>query len=303
MTNQPTTDGADHTLPVQHDTSSDVGQRLFSDLNDRFYPAAKQDDVNKLVHDGVLPHGSSIIDYDQVKSHLQQDQATLAGKTAEQPTGDARTALEKRVTDEKAALAPYESINKLGQVTKDGGYYQTAENLLGISDKGGHSQMQEKELKALTQILQDQTKEQNHGKLPDSLAQKDHLLKPENFDHVLEKLSPFGQRLAKAADQEAALLNQRGVAGKAVREDLKKVGIDIPMSDSADIKEIPGMTIMPAGTRLMPGDVVVTSRTSANPHGNSFVVTEDMMSASGKRSHIPNFSKADDERIFRHVDQ
>jgi hypothetical protein len=61
------------------------------------------------------------------------------------------------------------------------------------------------------------------------------------------------------------------------------------------------MTKMPEGTKLQPGDVVVTGATAAKPHGDSFVVTEDMKAASWQFKSIPDLSKEPDVRIFRHT--
>jgi hypothetical protein len=103
---------------------------------------------------------------------------------------DQKTQTTARIKEEQDALTPDGSIDKAGRVVKGGGYYQVAENLLGVSDKGRHTADQEKELKLLTHLLQEEEKALNGGHLPKYLKQNEQLLKPENLQAVMDKLKP-----------------------------------------------------------------------------------------------------------------
>ena len=135
---------------------------------------------------------------DQAKQAKEQADAgvTTAQKGLDTVNGqnkaltDQQTQLEAKVKEEQEVLTPDASADKAGRVVKGGGYYQVAENLLGISDKGHHTAMQEKELRMLTHLLQDEEKQLNGGHLPKYLKQNDQLLRPENLQDVLKKLRP-----------------------------------------------------------------------------------------------------------------
>ena len=101
---------------------------------------------------------------------------------------DQETKLSGQIKDEQAALTPSGEVDKLGRVVKGGGYYQVAENLLGIDDKGHHTGMQERELKMLTGMLKDEEKRLHGGELPKYLKTNDQLLAPDNLQDMLEKL-------------------------------------------------------------------------------------------------------------------
>ncbi|MBS1995845.1 MAG: hypothetical protein JSS86_06020 [Cyanobacteria bacterium SZAS LIN-2] len=99
--------------------------------------------------------------------------------------------LSERVQDEQAALDSAQAPGNLdaaGRVTRGGGYYQVAEALLGIPE-GGHSTADEKELKMLTRILQNEERLLNGGKLPKYLKVGDQLLAPENLSRVMQELA------------------------------------------------------------------------------------------------------------------
>jgi hypothetical protein len=101
---------------------------------------------------------------------------------------DQKTQTADRIKEEQAALTPDAAADKAGRVVRGGGYYQVAENLLGISDKARHTTMQEKELKLLTKMLQDEERTLNGGHLPKYLKENDVLLKPENIQSVIDRL-------------------------------------------------------------------------------------------------------------------
>jgi hypothetical protein len=132
---------------------------------------------------------------DEAKSQkVSADAAVVVKQTAvDKIDGDNRTLedtkakLAQQIKDEQDALKPQGELDKLGRVVSGGGYYQVAERLLGL-DKKGHSQEQERELKLLTRMLQEEAKELNNGHLPPYLKANDQLLKPENLERVLEKI-------------------------------------------------------------------------------------------------------------------
>jgi predicted nucleic acid-binding Zn-ribbon protein len=99
-----------------------------------------------------------------------------------------KTQLAQNIKDEQAALTPDGSLDKAGRVVKGGGYYQVAENLLGIDDKKGPTTEQAKELKLLTHLLQEEVKANNGGKLPPYLKQNDPLLTSDGIQDVMDKL-------------------------------------------------------------------------------------------------------------------
>lgn len=95
--------------------------------------------------------------------------------------------LAEKIKEEQLIITPVGEIEKLGRVVKGGGYYQVAENLLGLKSHG-HSDLQEKQLKMLTNLLKEEAKELNGGQLPKYLVSNDQLLKPDNLHRVLDKL-------------------------------------------------------------------------------------------------------------------
>jgi hypothetical protein len=126
----------------------------------------------------------------------------------------------------------------------------------------------------------------------------DSILQPRVADpSALE--TEFQNHLAVAAKAVAENMGTRGLAAKGTREALHDVGIDIPPSDSADIKQIPKMHEVNRSSVLEPGDVVVVDRTAQMRHGNSFVVTNDKLAASDHVAQIPNLSSLPNVHIFR----
>jgi hypothetical protein len=109
----------------------------------------------------------------------------------------------------------------------------------------------------------------------------------------------LGRRIAEAADHIAHSKYPDHMSWKAVGDALRLGGIDAPRGNAADIQTIPDTTRMPAGTKLQPGDIVVTGATDKQPYGNSFVVNEDMKAVSNHFSKIPDLTKVSDVRIFR----
>ncbi len=98
-----------------------------------------------------------------------------------------KTKLTERIHEQQKLLTPQGEIEKLGRVVRGGGYYQVAENLLGLKSNS-HTDLQEKQLKMLTNLLKEEAKELNGGQLPKYLVKDDQLLKPENLHRVLDKL-------------------------------------------------------------------------------------------------------------------
>jgi hypothetical protein len=109
----------------------------------------------------------------------------------------------------------------------------------------------------------------------------------------------LGRRIAEAADHIAQSNYPDGMSWKAVGDALRLGGIDAPRGNATDIHAIPDTTRMPAGTKLRPGDIVVTGATDKQPFGNSFVVDEDMKAVSNHFRRIPDLTKVSDVRIFR----
>jgi hypothetical protein len=186
----------------QHKETDDYGKNV------HWFKDASHQYINKdTIADGVKNHQTQntedqkkldplVKDRDaakQVKDKADTD-VTTAQKgldtlnTQNKDLADQKTQTDARIKEEQGALTPDASLDKASRVVKGGGYYQVAENMLGISDKGGHSAMQEKELKMLTQLLQNEEKQLNGGHLPKYLKQNDQLLKPENLQHVLDSL-------------------------------------------------------------------------------------------------------------------
>jgi hypothetical protein len=140
------------------------------------------------------------------------------------------------------------------------------------------------------------------------MAETFELPKPPAYEHLAYKAEPppksqtdnaVGRRIAEAADHIAHRGYPDGMSWKAVGDALRLGGIDAPHANAADIQAIPDTTRMPAGTKLQPGDIVVTGATDRQPYGNSFVVNEDMKAVSNHISRIPDLTKLSDVRIFR----
>ncbi len=98
-----------------------------------------------------------------------------------------KTKLAEQIKEEQKILTPTADVEKLGRVIKGGGYYQVAENILGLKTNN-HTDMEEKQLKILTKLLKEEAQELHGGQLPKYLVKDDQLLKPENIHRVLEKL-------------------------------------------------------------------------------------------------------------------
>jgi hypothetical protein len=109
----------------------------------------------------------------------------------------------------------------------------------------------------------------------------------------------LGRRIAEAADHIARSSYPDHMSWKAVGDALRLGGIDAPRGTATDIQAIPDTTRMPVGTKLQPGDIVVTGATDKHPKGNSFVVNEDMKAVSNHIRRIPDLTKLSDVRIFR----
>jgi hypothetical protein len=107
------------------------------------------------------------------------------------------------------------------------------------------------------------------------------------------------RRIAESADQMAVGMHPNGLSWAANWRALKAAGIDAPSGNATDIQAIPGMTKMPADSKLRPGDVVIIGATDTLRWGDSFIVTEDMKAASAGFHKIPNLTKYKDVRIFR----
>lgn len=145
---------------------------------------------------------------DQAKQGKDAADSTVAAKqqAVDKLGGDDRAREEEKakltqqIKDEQDALKPQDGLDKAGRVVSGGGYYQVAEKLLGL-DKKGHSIEQERELKMLTKLLQEEARDLNGGRLPMYLKTNDQLLKPENLEHVFDKLR---QRLQPAVPAPVA---------------------------------------------------------------------------------------------------
>jgi|GEM_PF-938069 len=77
-----------------------VGHKLLEDLQTKFAPAAAPEAVQKLVQDGILPEGSTVINFDDLKGQLNTDQRTLHDIQTQQPSDT--TDATKAVTDAQA---------------------------------------------------------------------------------------------------------------------------------------------------------------------------------------------------------
>jgi hypothetical protein len=106
-------------------------------------------------------------------------------------------------------------------------------------------------------------------------------------------------QLAEAADHVATSMQTVGRSWGANWRALKTVGIVPPQGNACDITSIPGMTKMPEGTKLKPGNVVTIGANALQPEGFSFIVTEDMKAASDSFTKIPNLSHTKNVRVFR----
>ena len=82
-------------------TNTATSQKLLDDLQGKFYSGGKPESVQKLVADGILPAGSTVIDFNQVRTQLTQDKAALDAANGKQPTDTA--AATKDVTDAQGA--------------------------------------------------------------------------------------------------------------------------------------------------------------------------------------------------------
>lgn len=109
-------------------------------------------------------------------------------------------------------------------------------------------------------------------------------------------------QLAQAAKDVATRMDTRGHAAAGTREALHEVGIDIPRSNSADIRDIPKTKEMGSGSALKPGDIVITGVKPGVPYGNSFIVTPDMKAASDRIAPIPDLKALPNVHIYRPQD-
>ena len=126
---------------------------------------------------------------DGLDTAAKQKQDALDGlKQQGKDLEDRKTALKQHIADEEAALKPASDLEQKGKVVSGGGYYQVAEKLLGVGEKG-HSTREEQELKMLTKLLQDEARAEHGGKLPKYLTSGDPLLNPTNVTTVMQKLA------------------------------------------------------------------------------------------------------------------
>ena len=151
---------------------------------------------DNLKNDGdVADFKTKSADRDKAKDVVDGINSDISGKDAElkkqtdanKQAEDSKTQIAERIKREEDALKPNETLADLGKVTKGGGYYQVAERLLGLDHKR-HSNAQERELKMMTRMLQDEERKLHGGHLPKSLRQNDALLKPENMAEMLERV-------------------------------------------------------------------------------------------------------------------
>ena len=142
-----------------------------ADTDNKLTPATADRDKAKGIVDGI----------NKDMDNLQK------GSDAATKTQNDKNALGDRIKEEEDALQPDASMAKLAKVGKGEGYFQVAERLLGLGKKG-HTVTQERELKMLTGLLQDEERSLNNGRLPKHLKQNDELLKPESISGVFDKL-------------------------------------------------------------------------------------------------------------------
>ena len=182
-----------------------AGQSFFGDYIDQ-----KSIDQGKGIHDSftkndqknmapeVVARDAAKVQKDAADKNVDQKGTALKTVTdqAAQQAKDKAT-LTQRIDDEQQALNPNSDLNKNGKVVSGGGYYQVAENLLGIGKKGPTSE-QAKELGLLTKLLMEDAKALHGGKLPKSLATNDVLLQPENIEKVFERLNDIANPTKKS---------------------------------------------------------------------------------------------------------
>jgi len=149
---------------------------------------------------GLEKDKSSIAEKTTTRDKLKENQKGLDGAVDDKQTalnkleqeGKDLEARKKKLADNiqggQDALKPSADLDKAGRVISGGGYYQVAEKLLGLNGKG-HSNDQERELKMLTKLLQDEARQSHGGKLPPYLKANDPLLREENLNRIMDKIA------------------------------------------------------------------------------------------------------------------
>jgi hypothetical protein len=93
-----------------------TAKNLLDDAQGRWLTKTKPDDVQKLVQDGVLPQGSSVIDFGAVSAHLSKDKQDLANLGTDVSVAGANS---KWIDADKARLAPAEDVLRGAQSSVD----------------------------------------------------------------------------------------------------------------------------------------------------------------------------------------
>jgi hypothetical protein len=120
----------------------------------------------------------------------------------------------------------------------------------------------------------------SEGKIPDLKGKDVSIFRATAADALMQNAVDNAKAaIVDKASEAAHDGNHKGYAGKAVREALNAAGIEIPPTNSAEIKTPDNMVKLSADTDLKKGDVVVVGKRLGGSHqhdyGDSFIVGED----------------------------